>query len=458
MRARRLVLPVLLLVFSASACANSNSSGKASTPLTTGKTPETTASAADLSKNVARPGVKGVTDKTIRVAVITAKTNPIGGRYHEYIDGIRAYFKMINDKGGIYGRQLVVASDRDDVVGTLNLQQTTASLADDNAFATFEATQQLTGADLLARAHMPTFIWNIDPESASTPRSDHSNIFGSIPSICFSCPGPLLSLVAEENGFTKAGILGYGVSAESKLCANGTRDAYKKYSNGKVQTVFFDDTIPFAGDVSADVAKMKSAGVQFVNTCMDTNQVVKLQKEMQKQGLNAKQFLPNAYDHDFVRDSGALFSGSFVASLYSPWETNPQSPATEAYLANIKAITNDPVELTEFGWIEAMQFVDGLKGAGPEFTQQKVIDYLNTQTAYTAQGLIQPVNFTTAHIDPQKHPAVRLKEQCQPVMTMTAGKFTLYKAPPDKPWTCVDTSKGADQTPVYKSFAPGGAG
>ena len=104
-----------------------------------GNTPQTTATAADLTKNVSRPGVKGVTDSTIRVAVITAKTNPIGGKYHEFIDGIRAYFKTINDKGGIYGRRLVIASDRDDVVGTLNVQQTTAALHDDNAFAVFEA-------------------------------------------------------------------------------------------------------------------------------------------------------------------------------------------------------------------------------------------------------------------------------------------------------------------------------
>ena len=45
---------------------------------------------------------------------------------------------------------------------------------------------------------MPTFIWNIDPEMASTPTSDHSNIFGTNPSICFSCPGPLNSVARGE--------------------------------------------------------------------------------------------------------------------------------------------------------------------------------------------------------------------------------------------------------------------
>ena len=376
---RRLLVLVVLLGVSTTACGNSKSqtSGPTTSPLS--NTPLTTASAADLTKNVSRPGVKGVTDSTIRVAVITAKTNPIGGRYHEFIDGIRAYFKVINDQGGIYGRKLVVVSDRDDVVGMQNVQQTTSSLADDNAFATFEATQQLTGADMLAKAHMPTFIWNIDPEMASTPTSDHSNIFGTNAAICFSCPGPLNPWLAEKNGFTKVAVLAYGVSAESKLCASGTRDAYKKYTNGKVKVVFFDNTLPFAADLTADVANMKDAGVQFVNTCMDTNEVTKLQREMKKQGLNAVQNLPNAYDHDFVRQNAALFEGNFIEPFYAPWEAEPQSPATKAYLAGIKAITNDPVELTEFGWIDAMQFVDGLKGAGPEFTQQKVIDYLNAQ-------------------------------------------------------------------------------
>jgi ABC-type branched-subunit amino acid transport system substrate-binding protein len=459
MGARRLrVCVVVLLSVAAAACGNSKSQNSSPTTSPLSNTPLTTASAADLTRNVARPGVRGVTNTTIRVAVITAKTNPIGGRYHEFIDGIRAYFKVINDKGGVYGRKLVVVSDRDDVVGLQNVQQTTSSLADDGAFATFEATQQLTGADLLAKAHMPTFIWNIDPEMASTPTMDHSNIFGTNAAICFSCPGPLNPWLAEKNGFTKVGVLGYGVSAESKLCASGTRDAYQKYTNGRVKVVFFDNALPFAADLTADVANMKDAGVQYINTCVDGNEVLKLQREMKKQGLNAVQNLPNAYDHNFARDNAALFEGTFVESLYTPWETQPQSPETKAYLEGIKAITNDPVELTQFGWIDAAQFVDGLKGAGPEFTQKKVIDYLNAQRAYSPAGLVQPIDWSTGHIDPMKHSEVRPKEQCMPIMQIKGGKFVLYDTPPDKPYTCLDTAKGADQTPVYKSFAPGGVG
>ena len=52
------------------------------------------------------------------------------------------------------------------------------------------------------------------------------------------------------------------------------------------------------------------------------------------------------------------------------------------------------------GWIAADQFVHGLKLAGPEFTQQKVIDALNTLTDVTVNGLIPPIDWTKQHIDP----------------------------------------------------------
>ena len=69
-----------------------------------------------------------------------------------------------------------------------------------------------------------------------------------------------------------------------------------------------------------------------------------------------------------------------------------------------------------------------------------------------------PIDWTTGHIDPMKHAEVRAKEQCQPVMQIKGGKFVLFDTPPDKPFTCLDTAKGADQTPTYKSYSASGAG
>jgi ABC-type branched-subunit amino acid transport system substrate-binding protein len=462
MRSRQLLAAGVLLGLVAAACGNSKSQTDPTTTTQAHSGSVTTANEADLTKFVASHE-KGVDDakKEIRVAVITSKTNPLGGKYVQYTDGVKAYFKMINDKGGIYGRKLVIAKERDDIIGTQNSQQVTASLSDDNAFATMVATLQFTGADLLAKAAQPTFIWNINPEMASTPTVPHTNIFGSLGALCFNCGGHFLPWLVTKQGYTKVGILAYGVSASSKICAAGTRKGYQLYTPN-VKVAFFDDTIPFSGDLSADVAKMKSAGVQFVTTCMDTNEVTKLAKEMKKQGLNATQNLPNGYDHDSLKDptTAALFENYFVEPLYVPLEDTPQSPATQQYLTDVKPITSHPVELTEVGYIMAKMFVDGLKGAGPEFTKQKVIDYLNTQTAYSAGGLIVPIDWTRQHNDPQRDASARGKRECATVTQIKSGKFVPLFTQPGKPWICfnADTKAPIPTEPEHVSFAPGGQG
>src|SRR5204862_386716 len=51
------------------------------------------------------------------------------------------------------------------------------------------------------------------------------------------------------------------------------------------------------------------------------------------------------------------------------------------------------------GWINGMQFVQGLKDAGPDFNRQSLIDAINRETNFTADG-IRPngINWaTTGH-------------------------------------------------------------
>ena len=42
-------------------------------------------------------------------------------------------------------------------------------------------------------------------------------------------------------------------------------------------------------------------------------------------------------------------------------------------------------------------FYEGLKAAGPDFTRQKVVDAVNANTDYTANGLLGGVDWRTAH-------------------------------------------------------------
>ena len=166
MRARALVA-ALAVVLVASACSNAASSKQGSdTTLPVGG-PTSTVSAADLKKNVP-VSAPGVSSTEIDVATIVTKTNnPTGASYGPLVDGIKAYFKMVNDNGGIYGRKLVVKYDHDDQFN--NRKPCSRACRRTRRSRPSSPTRCSPAPPLLARAKQPTFVWNINPEFAGTP-------------------------------------------------------------------------------------------------------------------------------------------------------------------------------------------------------------------------------------------------------------------------------------------------
>jgi ABC-type branched-subunit amino acid transport system substrate-binding protein len=441
------------------ACGNAGSSSKSSIPTTQpGAPPITEVTGADLQKNVPLTGVQGVTDKEIKVAVITAGSNPLAGDYTTYVDGIQAYFDMINSEGGIYGRKLVISANRND--GFANNQQTVKqSLAEDHAFATFIASPLFTGAANIgaSKPQMPTFIWNINQEFAGKP-----NMFGNVGALCFTCVGQGLPFLAQSQGITKVAALAYGSPAASKNCAAGIKNSFTKYPSAKV--VYFDDNLQLAQpDLSAQVSQMKEKGVQLIATCIDQAETLILAKELAKQHLDAVQNLPNSYDPKFAADNAQYFEGSFVAPQFASFEYKPLLPTQEQFIEWMGKLNKRVFEIPAYGWINALQLVHGLKLAGPEFSQQKLIDSLNQDTAFDAEGMIPPIDWTRQHNDPAgpngtTNTEVSGKYICASTVTIHDGKFVpLDDVPEGKQFICMTggaNSPTLTETPEYMRFGP----
>jgi ABC-type branched-subunit amino acid transport system substrate-binding protein len=444
MRARTLVSGVAIAMLVA-ACSNAGSSKN-----TTSTIPKNGGATATTFGDLTKKNpvhAKGVTDSAIDTdAVVTITNNPTGS-FAPFADGIRAYFAMVNDAGGIYGRQLKLTQMHDDQLGN-NAQTVRTALSTDNAFATFGATNLFTGADLLARANQPTFIWNINPQMGG-----HNNIFGNVGAICFTCAAHTMPFLAKNLKATKVGIIAYGVAQESKDCATGIKNSFQKFPTAQV--VFADDSLPFAAPLAADVTAMKNKGVTLIGTCIDFNESLTLGKEMLRQGLNATQVQPNGYDANFIAQNAQPLEGSIVLTQFVAFEEQPQIAQVQK-LFEWTQKTHVPVkELTAYGWILADQFVTGLKVAGPDFTQQKVIDGLNSLTAYNASGFIPPIDWTKQHNDPEKDPTALSKLDCFDYVKVTAGKFVPLYSQPGKPWVCFDRNDPSVDNPQHLSFASG---
>jgi branched-chain amino acid transport system substrate-binding protein len=372
----------------------------------------------------------GVTDSEIRVGgVATATNDPTGNTLEDSFDGAEAYFEYINStEDGVYGRKLALASKRDDALAN-NRQEVQGLLSEDNVFAALPVAVNLfTGADLLAEEGIPTFGWNINAEWGSENNSPGPpNFFGQIGSfICFTCaqPSPMVWL-AKRLDLKRVGTIAYAVP-QSQTCAEGLENSFEKYPTAEV--VFSDTSQPFGNpDYTAQVAAMADADVDYVISCLDGNGVVSLTTEMKKQGLNATQILPNAYNHEFIEKNARFLDGNYVLTPFAPFETRPKPAGLKLYERWIKRTGGAKNENSLTGWLNANLFVTGLKAAGPDFTRQKVVDGINGITDFDAGGLLPPIDWTTAH---------ERQGDCFAVLKVEGGKFKPVFAERGKPFMC----------------------
>ena len=381
----------------------------------------------------------GVTQTEINVGGVVSKTNPLGGDYASAFDGVQAYFNMVNaskDKG-IYGRKLNLSSKRDDQLGN-NRQEVQGLISEDNVFAVLPVAVLLyTGADLLGQSGIPTFGWNINAEWGSEQAAGPPNLFGEKGSfLCFTCPTQTLPWLAQKLKKKKVGLLAYQVP-QSADCAKGVQATFDKYPSAKVE--FVDTSLAFGvTDLSSDVSQMKDKGVDLVTTCMDNNGTLTLAKEMKKQGMDAVQYLPNAYNQKFISENAPFFQGSYALTFFTPFEVKQKPKGLKDFQKWMKKGGFEQNENSMAGWINADQFVTGLKEAGPDFTRQKVIDAINAEKNFTAHGLLAGLDWSVVHQADQP-------EGCTVLSKIENGKFVPSFGQPGKPFVCFQSNPLPDK-------------
>lgn len=409
----RLIAVLAVVSLIALACSNASDDKSDST--------STTAGGSD-SATVDQPGV---TDDTIRVGGVVSKTNALNGPYASAFDGVKAYFDMVNSQGGIYGRDLELVSERDDLMAQ-NQQEVEALLAQDNVFAVAPiATVFLfSGAETLADQSIPTFGWNINTEYTGKPTLFGSN-YGALCLGCFGSPQPF---VARELGKKKIGVLAYN-QATSADCADGIQKSFDKYPTAEV--VFLTKSINFGDtDFSVEVGQMKDKGVDFVLTCIDNTASLNLGKEMRKQDLDATQYLPQGYDVELVAANAEFFQDDIVGVPFVPFQFRPKPPGMVEFDKWMDKGGYEKNEISINGWISAAMLYEGLKLAGPDFTRQKVVDALNKLTDQTVGGLIPPRNWTKEH-------EITHELACTAYVKIDDGKLVPTFNQPGKPFMCL---------------------
>jgi ABC-type branched-subunit amino acid transport system substrate-binding protein len=424
---KRAALIFFVLTLVAAACGNSKGSGGGGSAAGTGRT--------------------GVTDTEIRVGGVASITNGLGGVYGDAFDGLQAYFDQVNAQGGVYGRQLKLVAKRDDNgQASRNKDQVRALVEQDKVFAVLPvSTITFSGAKYLADNKIPAFGWNINPEWNLGP-----NLFGEKGSnICFDCPNAWSSYLSKQNGFTNLGILTY-TAVQSQDCAKGWQASVQQIGGPKagLNLAFQDTSLSFGfspGDLAADLDQMKQKNVQFLATCIDGAGSARLGQALKDNNMNVVQNLPNGYDNNLISANAAALEGDYVTVSFFPFEADQKPEALQQFIDAMNKRGKAPNENSLSGWINGMQFVQGLKDAGSDFDRQKVIDAINKETDFTAGG-IRPDGIDWTSTGHTGHTTT----DCVSVLQVEGGKLVPKYGQPGKPMICFDLNNLDLDHPTYK--------
>ncbi len=401
---------------------------------------------------VALEGVPGVTDDEIRVNVVGTKANnPLGTCILDcFVTGIQSYFDYVNDSGGVYGRQLVIGEILDDELG-FNKDRALKVVADNDTLASFQATLLALGWGDLSNAGIPTFVWNID----GTQSINRENIFSNFVIGCPTCTQRGLPWLVSQAGGTRVASLGYGISANSKVCAKSFADSIELYSADLgIEVAYLNDDIAYGlpNGVGPEVTQMVDAGVDFIVTCMDLNAMLTLAQELERQGVRdqIKMLHPNSYNAEFVANAGSLFDGDYVLVLFAVFEYDVDSDLRDAYHQWVPANGGPVAEQTMVGWINADLLVTGLLEAGPAFDRGSIIDSLN-QITYGADGLINPIDWSRQHWPVVEGEHLNdYKLECVSYVRMEGGAFVGFQP---EPWMCWPNDAEGWSEPTPTNFS-----
>lgn len=339
----------------------------------------------------------GVTSNSITVGSIANVTGILSSDFAPVVDGVKAYFDVVNAAGGVDGRKLDLAYQKDDQgSSTTDLSDAQELVEQDHVFAVVGVgTPFFGGSTYLADQGVPTFGYQV-----STEWDDAPSLYADYGSYLDYSTGEMgWAYVAAQFHATSVGVISYGVAQSADAC----QAAVNGFNSFGIHVGFQDLAFGIGTDPTPDVLQMKAHNVDFVLTCLDVSGNIAFAQSMQQNGLDAHTLWLNGYDRSTVQQYGSLLNSVTVAVQHVPFEAAADYPGVYPGMENyLKAMAEyEPAyeydEVALDGWINAVQFVAGLQAVGRDLTQKKLVAALNQETDFTADGLMPPLNWTQSH-------------------------------------------------------------
>ncbi|HUG78793.1 MAG TPA: ABC transporter substrate-binding protein [Burkholderiales bacterium] len=342
------------------------------------------------SAAIAEPGV--TRDKIVLGSFLPLQSGLAAGAT-QMKEGTEAYFRYVNDQGGVHGRKIEWIVEND----SYNPQQTVAvvkKLVDrDEVFAivsTLGTVTNLAVLPFLKQRGVP--IINPAGGHLDLNKPKDKNVFGIL---------PLSSEIGESMADYAVGKLGakrVAIFFQNDQFGKDQRDGAVEYLKKKGMTPVAEASyVPSDVDVSAQVVALRQANPDAVILGVIPKHGSLFMIEAQKLGWKPKVVGHNTMADPVVVDlAGSALEGIYV-NLMTAVDTmdRPQVKLANQILAKYSPKTK-PGYYPYLGMAGAVIFVEGAKKAGKDLTRAKLIKALE-DTKRIETGLVPPLEWSAKY-------------------------------------------------------------
>ncbi len=388
---------------------------------------------------------QGITDDSIAIGTIADpgfSARP--GLNQEILDAGEAFVQWCNDQGGINGRELDLTQY--DAKYTEYQQRLGEACQQEFAIVGDGAVQDNLWLDVGAACGLVDIAgFSVTPEKSGV--AGHSEIerlrvVQPLPNTSDRFAVGAMRLVSEDNpgAIDHIGMVS-GNFATLEVQAAKTEEAYDAIGG----TVVSRQTYNVAGEANwAPIAAgLEDDGVEWLNFVGEGANLALLQQAMSELDYSPEVTFQetNFYDQAYLDAAGDAAEGTYIRSVFVPFEEADQNPATQDYVDMVDAVGGKVALLgaqSVSAWLLFAQSAKACDDRG-DLTRTCLLDTAGSVTDWTGGGLHAPT-------DPSRNTA----SACTLVLRVQDGAFTRYA--PDDGFVCDD----ADLIELHGDYAAGG--
>jgi ABC-type branched-subunit amino acid transport system substrate-binding protein len=387
--------------------------GRVGSPASAGAVP---ASPGPVTDNGGATDV-GVTATTITLGNVSVLSGPIPGLFAGAVVGTRAAIAYQNSLGGVHGRTFKLDVRDDQFDSGQNRAQTDELIGKAFALVGGFSLYDDGAVPELVKAQMPVVQLALTPALVQSPVS-----FSVVPSQQGAATGPWELLKSKFPGALGAVGALYGAVPAASDNYKNVRHAAESVGYKFVYDRSYQAT---ETDFTADVVRMKSAGVKLFFTNSDVKTVARIAKAMAAQSFKPDAFvvLAAAYDSSFPTLAGNAAEGiininSTAMYLGEDAAFNPEVRLMNKWLDKVKPGYR-PDAFATYSWASTRLFMKALQDAGPQATRASLLAALRKIDHWNSYELF-----------PDAGPASKRPPTCFIMLIVKNGKFERWNSPP----------------------------